>query len=118
MKIIEKILKQKFDKDNNSIATTAVTKIIKKLLKRAFLKIAIYAIIAVLAVIIIVAGLVILAVWLIGGRAGQPIMPQIEDMAPNLINTDTLINSEIGAGLEGLGQELIYIGDAIDQNRP
>jgi len=118
MKIIEKISKQKFNKYNDSIATTAVIKIIKKLLKRAFLKIAIYAIIAVLAVIIVVAGLVILAVWLIGGRAGQPIIPQIEDMAPNLINADALINYEIGAGLEGLSQELIYIGDAIDQNRP
>jgi len=118
MKIIEKMLKQKFDKHNDSVATTAVTKIIKKILKRAFFKIAIYAIITALAVIIIVTGLVMLTIWLIGGRAGQPIMPQVEDIVPNLINADTLINSEIGAGLEGLGQELIYIGDAIDQARP
>ncbi len=118
MKIIEKILKQKFEKDDSSAATTAVTKIIKKLLKRAFLKIAVYAIITILAVIIIVVGLVMLVVWLIGGGAWQPITPQVEDMVPNLINVDTLINSEIGAGLEGLGQELMYIGDAIDRARP
>jgi len=134
MKIIEKILKQKFDKNNNSVATTAVAKIIKIFLSKiSFKKIIIYAIIAIIIVVIAIAGLIALTVWLVGSIIPHareviptipqieemiPAIPQIEEVVPGLIDAGTFIEPEIGAGLEELDQELRYIGDAIDQVRP
>jgi len=122
MKIIEKILKQKFDKDNNSVATNVVSKNAKAFLnKMSAKKIIIYSIVAILVIIIVIAGFIALAVWLIGSiipYVGEiiPTIPQIEGMIPDftipqaeevipgLINADALIDPGIDAGLEGLIQ--------------
>jgi len=122
MKIIEKILKQKFDKDNNSTANTVVSKNLKSFLSKiSFKKIIIYAIIAILIIAIIIAGFIALAVWLIGsiipyvgeviptipqieGMIPDLTIPQAEEIIPGLIDADALIDSGIDAGLEELIQ--------------
>ena len=122
MKIIEKILKQKFDKQNNSTATTEVSKIAKVFLNKVSAKkIIIYAIIAILVIIIVIAGFIALAVWLIGniiphvreiiptipqieGIISDFTIPQIEEVVPDIVDANALIDSGIDAGLEELSQ--------------
>jgi len=122
MKIIEKIFKQKFDKDNNSTVNAVVSKNLKSFLnKMSAKKIIIYAIVAILIVIIVIAGFIALAVWLIGSiipYVGEIIptipqikeiipdftIPQAEEVIPGLVDTDALIDSGIDAGLEELVQ--------------
>ena len=106
--------------------------IVEKILKKAFAKIAIYAIVAAIIVIIVVAGFIALAVWLIGSIGDQYVLPQIEEMVPTLPQMEEMIPAlptipldagafvvpDFGAGLEELGLEFVNIGETIDQIRP
>ena len=106
--------------------------IVEKILKKAFAKIAIYAIVAAIIVIIVVAGFIALAVWLIGSIGDQYVLPQIEEMVPALpqmeemtpslpaspLDAGTFVVPDFGTGFGELGQELINIGETIDQIRP
>jgi len=110
-----------------------IEKILKeKILKKAFAKIAIYVILAAIVVIVVVAGLIALTVWLIGNIGDQYVLPQIEEMVPALpqieemtpafpaipLDAGTFVVPDFGTGFEELGQELINIGETIDQIRP
>ena len=100
-----------------------IEKILKeKILKKAFAKIAIYVILAAIVVIVVVAGLIALTVWLIGNIGDQYVLPQIEEMTPAFpaipLDAGTFVVPDFGTGFGELGQELINIGETIDQIRP